>query len=162
VTLSPPRPIHADDDTSRFDCGDELLNDWLRRQASKSEGSSARSYVVCDGRLVIGYYCLATGGVARAGVPRKIRHGLPDPTPVMILGRLAVDKVYQRKSIGSALLKDALQRCLQVAGHAGLRAVLVHAIDDAARDFYAGYGFIEFPVGTRTLYLPMELLAKAL
>jgi GNAT superfamily N-acetyltransferase len=162
VAFSSPRPIRADDDLSSFDCGQELLNDWLRQQALKSEGNSARSYVLRDGRRVVGYYCLATGAAARASVPRKLRHDLPDPVPAMILGRLAIDKDYQRKGIGSALLKDALQRCLQVSGQVGVRAVLVHAIDDAARNFYAAYGFIEFPAGTRTLCLPMELVSKAL
>ena len=162
MPLSPPQPINADDDLGPFDCGDELLSDWLRQQALGSEGASARTYVVKDRRRVVGYYCLATGGVARETVPRKIRHGLPDPVPVMILGRLAVDKAYQRVGIGSSLLKDALQRTLQVSGQVGVRAVLVHAIDEEAKAFYATYGFIESPAGTRTLFLPLESVAKAL
>jgi GNAT superfamily N-acetyltransferase len=162
LPLSPPEPISGADDLSRFDCGDEALNDWLRQQALKSEGSSARSYVVKDRTRVVGFYCLATGGVAREGVPRKIRHGLPDPVPVMILGRLAVDKDYQGRGVGGGLLKDALQRTLQVSAQVGVRAVLVHAIDDGAAAFYAQYGFIEFPVGARTLYLPVESIAQAL
>ncbi len=145
-----------------FDCGNEVLNDWLRTQAQKSEGSTARTYAVRDGRRVAGYYCLAAGGVARAAVPRKIRHGLPDPVPVMVLGRLAVDITYQRQGIGSGLLRDALRRTLQVSRQAGLRAMLVHAIDDEAAAFYSAHGFIAFPAGTRTLYLPIESIAAAL
>lgn len=162
MPLSPPRPISSDDDLSHFDCGEEVLNDWLRRQALRSEGRSARTYVVKDGERVAGYYCLATGAVARAGVPRAIRHGLPDPVPVMVLGRLAVDRDYQRRGIGGGLLKEALQRTLQVSAQVGVRAVLVHAIDENAKVFYAAYGFVEFPSGTRTLFLALESIAKAL
>ena len=162
MSLAPPQAISADDDLSRFDCGNELLNHWLRQRAIKSEGASARTYVVKDHRRVVGYYCLATGGVARGTVPRKIRHGLPDPVPVMILGRLAVDRAYQRVGIGSSLLMDALQRTLQVSTQVGVRAVLVHAIDDEAKAFYGTYGFIESPAGTQALLLPVESIAQAL
>lgn len=147
---------------SQFDCGEEVLNNWLGRHAARSEGISARSYLVKDRGLVVGYYCLATGAVARSSVPRKIRHGLPDPVPVMVLGRLASDKKYQGWGIGSGLLKDALLRTLEVSTQVGIRAVLVHAIDDGAMAFYAGFGFKEFPVGSRTLFLPIESLANAL
>jgi GNAT superfamily N-acetyltransferase len=162
VPLSPPQAISAEDDLTQFDCGNELLNDWLRELALRSEGVSARTYVVKDHKRVVGYYCLATGGVRREGVPRKIRQGLPNPVPVMVVGRLAVDRDYQRRGIGAGLLKDALSRTLQVSKQVGVRAVLVHAIDDEAKALYAALGFIEFPVGTRTLYLPVETIAKAL
>lgn len=162
MPLSPPRPIDASDDLSQFDCAEESLNDWLRQRALKSEAVSARTYVVTERRRVVGYYCLAAGGVSRASVPRKIRHGLPDPAPVMVIGRLAVDRDYWGRGVGSGLLKDALQRILQVSAEVGVRAVLVHAIDDDARAFYARYGFIEFPSSSRTLFLPLESVARAL
>lgn len=162
MALSPPQPIVAADNVELFDCGNELLNNWLRQQARKSEGVSARTYVVKDAARVVAYSCLAAGGVARDNIPRKMRQGLPDPVPVMILGRLAVDVAYQGQGIGSGLLKDALQRTLQVSRQAGLRAMLVHAIDEKARLFYAAHGFIEFPLGTRILFLPVETIATAL
>jgi GNAT superfamily N-acetyltransferase len=162
LALSPPRPLSADDELGSFDCGNDLLNDWLRELALKSEGRSARTYMVKDGARVVGYYCLATGGVTREGVPRKIRHGLPSLVPVMILGRLAVDRSYQGQGIGRGLLKDALQRTLQVSREVGVRALLVHAIDDEAKAFYAAHGFIEFPVSARTLFLPVETIGRAL
>jgi GNAT superfamily N-acetyltransferase len=162
LVLSSPRPIVADDRLEPFDCGNEMLNDWLRRQARKSEGTTARTYIVKEGEQVAGYYCLAAGGVARTTTPRKMRHGLPDPVPVMVLGRLAVDLTFQRRGIGSGLLRDALRRTLQVSRQAGLRAMLVHAIDDEAAAFYSAHGFIAFPPGTRTLYLPIEAIAAAL
>lgn len=162
VPLTRPRPIDAGDNLSQFDCGEESLNEWLRQRALASEGISARTYVVRDGRLVVGYYCLATGGVARANMPRKIRHGLPDPVPVMLLGRLAVDRAYRSKGIGGGLLVDTFQRTLQVSAEVGVRAVVVHAIDDEAHAFYTRYGFVEFPPSSRTLFMPLEWAAKAL
>jgi GNAT superfamily N-acetyltransferase len=162
LALSAPEPLSADDDVGAFDCGNPLLNDWLRDQALASEGRSARTYVVKDGARVVGYYCLSTGGVARESVPREIRHGLPRLVPVMVLGRLAVDLRYQRLGIGRGLLKDALLRTLQVSREVGVRALLVHAIDEEAKEFYAAHGFIEFPVGTRTLFLPVETIARGL
>jgi len=87
---------------------------------------------------------------------------LPDPVPVMVLGRLAVDIQYQRGGIGGGLLKDALLRALQVSAQVGVHAVLVHAIDENAKAFYAAYGFVEFPSGTRTFFLALESIAKAL
>lgn len=162
LAVSPPLPISSEDDVSQFECGEESLDDWLRRLALRSEGASARTYVVRDRGRVVGYYCLATGGISRSNLPRRIRHGLPDPVPVMVLGRLAVDLQYQRSGIGGGLLKDALLRTLQVSEKVGVRALLVHAINDAAKAFYAAYGFVEFPTGTRTLFLPLETMARAL
>lgn len=162
MALSAPGPLSADDDVGAFDCGNALLNDWLRDQALASEGRSARTYVVKDDARVVGYYCLSTGGVARESVPRKIRQGLPRLVPVMVLGRLAVDTRHQRLGIGRGLLKDALLRTLQVSRQVGVRALLVHAIDDEAKAFYAAHGFFAFPAGTRTLFLPVETIAKGL
>lgn len=162
MSLSAPLPISAEYDCSQFDCGEQVLNDWLRRHALRSEGASARTYVVKDRGCVGGYYCLATGAIARASVPRKIRHGLPDPVPVMVLGRLAVDKRHQGRGMGGGLLKDALLRTIQVSEQVGVRALLVHALDDGAREFYVAYGFREFPLGSRTLFLPLESAVKAL
>jgi len=162
LALSAPEPLSADDDVGAFDCSNALLSDWLREQAVRSEGRSARTYVVKDGSRVVGYYSLATGGVARESVPRKIRHGLPRLVPVMVLGRLAVDLRYQQLGMGRGLLKDALLRTLQVSRQVGVRALLVHGIDEEAKTFYAAHGFIEFPAGTRTLFLPAETIAKAL
>lgn len=162
MALSAPEPLSADDDAGAFDCGNALLNDWLRDQAARSEGRSARTYAVKDGARVAGYYSLATGGVARESVPRKIRQGLPRLVPVMVLGRLAVDLDYQGRGIGRGLLKDALLRTLQVSRDVGVRALLIHAIDDEAKAFYAAHGFIEFPAGSRTLLLPVETIVRGL
>ncbi|MGC9953381.1 MAG: GNAT family N-acetyltransferase [Rhizomicrobium sp.] len=159
--LSAPEPISDTHETDRFDCGKDALNDWLRSRAAKSEGRSARCYVVCAGRVVVGYYCLATGAVMHSGAPRALRANLPDPTPVMVLGRLAVDKEFQGRGIGKDMLRDALVRVLQASRVVGARALIVHAIDDEAVPFYAAFGFRSFAGDARTMFLPIEAIKRA-
>lgn len=160
--LGPPAPISSHHDCSRFACGHDALDDWLRLRALENEGKSARTFVVSRGIEVVGYYCLAAGSERRANVPRKIRHGLPDPVPLILIGRLAVDRSCHGRKIGAGLLKDALVRAASAAQAVGARAILVHAIDEAASSFYAHFGFIEWPADSRTLFLPMETIARAL
>src|SRR5689334_11400098 len=121
--ILPPVPLTSFHDTSRFDCGKIALNDWLRHTALKSEGRSARCYVACAPCVVAGYYCLAAGSVQHEGALRKLRRNLPNPTPVVIIGRLAVDKALQGKGLGRALLKDALLRITKASELVGARAV---------------------------------------
>jgi GNAT superfamily N-acetyltransferase len=162
VPYSPPVPIDASYDLSDFSCGNGALDDWLRTVALKAEGRSARTYVVCEGTAVVGYYCLATGSVARPKAPGNVRRNAPDPIPVMIVGRLAVTERCKGQGIGSGMLRDAFRRIIQAAGIVGFGAVLVHAIDEPAAEFYVRHGFIEFPVGTRIMFLPLETLRRAL
>lgn len=157
-----PVPIASGHDTSSFSCGNDGLDDWLRVTAFKAEGNTARTYVVAAGEAVVGYYCLATGSVARGLAPGKVRRNAPDPVPVLVIGRLAVDRRCHGQGIGGGMLRDALQRALQASGIVGCRAVLVHAVDRAAVEFYARYGFVEFPGGTRTMFLPLETLRRTL
>lgn len=164
---SAPRALAPDDPIEGFDCGKAPLNDWLRSHAMESEGKSARTYVVTvangpDAGRVVGYYCLASGAVARPEMPGRIRHGLPNPVPVMVLGRLGVDRDHQRRRIGPHLLNEAIRRTAEASRIAGVRALVVHAIDDEAVTFYSGYGFQIFPEGSRTLFLPIETLLAAL
>ena len=160
--LTPPGPISPAHDLSRFACGHDSLDDWLRVHALRNEGRTSRTYVVCIGSTVVGYYCLATGAEKRVAMPKKIRQGIPDPVPLMIIGRLAVDRNYQGRGIGSGLLSDALKRILAASEVVGCRAVLVHAIDQAALGFYIQYGFVEFPTGSQTLFLPIETVRTGL
>lgn len=159
--IAAPEPISDSHDVSRFDCGNDALNDWLRLRALQSEGRSSRCYVVCDGAVVVGYYSLSTGAVMHTGAraPRALR--ATDPTPVMVLGRLAMDKTWHGHGIGKGLLKDALLRALVASRIIDARALIVHAIDDAAAGFYAGFGFKPFPGETRTLFLAMEAVESA-
>lgn len=161
--ISPPAPIKNEHDITQFDCGKPFLTDWLKNLAMKSEGKTARTYVVCEGTIVVGYYSLATGGVVRAEVPKVLsRHGTPSTVPVVILGRLAVDARHHKQGIGLGLLQDALRRALEVSVAIGAAAVLVHAIDDDAKAFYTNYGFVAFPADSRTLFLPMDTIAASL
>ena len=109
--------------------------------------------VVCTDNRVVGYYTLATGAVARAAAPGRVKRNMPDPVPVMVVGRLAVDKDFQRRGIGAGLLRDALLRTLQAADIAGIRAILVHAISEAAKRFCEGHGFISSPVDPLTVMI---------
>ena len=160
--ISPPSAINSAYDLTQFRSGIEALDDWLRFRALKNEGRSSRTYVVAEGRQVVGYYCLSTGAEKRQSVPSKISRNMPEPVPLILMGRLAVHEDYKGQGIGAGLLKDALQRSLQISQSVGSRAVVVHAIDQNAMAFYLKYGFIEFPYGTQTMFMPMETIAVAI
>lgn len=163
MTFAPPQPIRAAHDLSRFDSGRPVLDDWLRERAAKNESLGAsRTYVVCDGALVVGYYCLASGSVERMRSPGKLRRNMPDPIPVIMLGRLAVDRTWQGAGLGSALLKDAILRTLKAANIVGMRALLVNALDERAAQFYRHNGFLESPFDPLVLMLPLETARKGI
>lgn len=150
--LSAPVPITDGHDLTSFDCGEPSLNDWLRARAISNERSGAsRTYIVCAGTQVIGYYCLSTGGIDREEVPNALRRNMPDPIPVLVLGRLAVDRRHQNRGLGRALLRDAVHRALQAAGIVGAGALVVHALSDHARRFYLSSGFVGLPSQPLTL-----------
>jgi GNAT superfamily N-acetyltransferase len=157
-------PAHIEErhDLTAFDCGQPDLNEWLRRQALKNESSGAsRTYVTCVEGRVVGYYALATGAVARAAATGKVRRQMPDPIPVMIIGRLAVDARHQGRGIGYGLLRDALLRTLQVAKQTGIRAVLLHAMTVDAKRFYQRAGFQESPVDPMTMMIAIADVEQA-
>ena len=154
--IGPPEKLSPEHDLSEFDCGEPALDDWLRRRALQNEARGAsRTYVVCAGRKVAGYYSLAVGAVAHAESAGRIKRNMPDPVPVMILGRLAVDRAFQGRSIGAGLLRDAVLRTLQAAEIAGIRAMLVHAISERAKRFYESQGFRASPVDPMTLMIAL-------
>ncbi len=153
--ITPPAPIKKEHQTQGFDCAIISLNEWLVRRAMKNEYSGAsRTYVVCNERRVVGYYALAAGSVTRADVPGKIKRNMPEPIPVLVLGRLAVDYRYHGKGIGQGLLKDAVARAINVSLQIGTKAFLVHALNTNAELFYLKHGFIKGPV-LNTLFLPL-------
>lgn len=152
--ISPPEKLSAKHDVSSFDSGEPVLDEWLRRRALQNEASGAsRTYVVCADKRVVGYYTLAVGAVALAEATGRVRRNMPDPLPVMVLGRLAVDKDHQRRGIGTGLLRDVILRTVQAAEIAGIRAILVHAMSDAAKRFYEGWGFVASPVDPLTVMI---------
>jgi hypothetical protein len=163
--LSGPAPLTSNHDLSKFDCGKPPLDDWLRTHALDSEGVTARTYVVCDnGLTVVGYYCISTGSVERRVLPSKIKkkQGLPNQISVAIIGRLARGISYKGTGLGPDLLQDALTRILAASRIIGIRAVLVHALDEDAAKFWREHEFIECPIDSRTFYLPIETVTQAL
>lgn len=145
--ISAPERLSAHHEVAEFDSGEPVLDDRLRRRALRNEtGGASRTYVVCAGKRVAGYYTLAAGAVAHGEAPGRIKRNMPDPIPVMLLGRLAVDQVFQGQGIGTGLLRDAVLRTIQAAEIAGIRAILVHAISLEAKRFYEKYGFAASPV----------------
>lgn len=162
-----PQPITADHLLESFACGQPALDMWLKLRALANEGRASRSYVVVaatgsQGGAVVGYYSLAAGGVALRDLKSGYRHNLPDPVPVMVLGRLAVDHRHAGQGLGTGMLREAMRRTLQVSRMAGVRMMAVHAIDDAAVAFYQRHGFHVFPAGSRSMFLPVETIAAAL
>jgi GNAT superfamily N-acetyltransferase len=150
-------------DLLNFDSGEPVLDDWLRRRALHNEASGAsRTYVVCVEKTVVGYYTLAVGAVAHSEAPGRVRRNRPDPLPVMVLGRLAVDKSLQRRGIGKGLLRDAVLRTVQASEIAGIRAILVHAISEPAKRFYEGCGFVASPIDPLTVVLTVAEAGKIL
>jgi len=144
----------ADFSAPEFHCGEPALDDWLRHRAMRNEESGAsRTYVVRFGHRVVAYYTLAVGAVAHAGAPGRTRRNMPDPIPVMILGRLAVHEEFHARGLGQGMLRDAVLRTLQAAGIAGIRAILVHAISERARIFYERHGFVASPLDPMTLMI---------
>jgi len=155
--ITPPEPITTAHDTESFSCGLTVLDDWLKRRALRNEGSGAsRTFVVCSDRKVIGYYALATGSVGHRNTPGKVRRNMPDPVPVMVLGRLAVDQQWQHAGLGRSLLRDAVLRTLSVSQQAGIKALLVHALSEDAKTFYRRYGFQVSPLDPMTLIVSLR------
>lgn len=161
--LSAPQPLAADHVVDDFQSGEASLDDWLKRRALPNQVCGAsRTFVVQAGGRVAGYYALAAGSVARVDAPRTLRRNMPDPIPVAVLGRLAVDVRWQHRGLGADLLKDALVRCHTAASGVGIAAVLVHALPDAARAFYQHAGFVPSPIHPLTLLLPIGAIDAAL
>ncbi len=155
MILSAPQPLAAAHLLDEFSCGEASLDDWLKRRALFNQLSVAsRSFVVTDaaGR-VFGYYAMAAGAVSHQAATSRVRRNMPDPVPVMVLARLAVDQRAQGIQLGAALLQDAVKRAVVVASHAGVRALLVHALNERARQFYLHYGFQQSPHHSMTLML---------
>lgn len=156
----PIRKLAGSDAVESFDCGQAALNQFLQRFALVNQKSnSAQTYVGCHGGVVVGFYSLAVGSVDPATAAPRVIKGIPQrPVPVMILARLAVDVQHQGAGLGKALLKDALLRTAQAADIAGIRALLVHAKDETARQWYLNWEFEPSPSDSFHLFLLMKYL----
>jgi GNAT superfamily N-acetyltransferase len=160
--LRAPAPLVAAHLPTEFGCGEPSLDEWLKRRALANQQSGAsRTFVVTHhDKRVYGYYAMAAGAVLHQLATSSVRRNMPDPIPVMVLARLAVDQQAQGIKLGAALLQDAVNRAVAVSRNAGVRALLVHALDERARQFYEHYGFQESPQHPMTLMLRLNT-AKA-
>jgi GNAT superfamily N-acetyltransferase len=161
--ISAPEHLTPAHDLTAFDSGIPALDGWLKRRAlANEEAGGSRTYVACAGGRVVGYYALATGGVAHESATGRVRRNMPDPIPVIVLARLAVDRAYQGRGLGAGLLRDAILRVLQAAEVGGIRAILVHAVSEEAKRFYERHGFVESPIDPMTLMITVADARRAL
>jgi GNAT superfamily N-acetyltransferase len=163
MTLSAPEPLNENHRIDAFASGIPSLDDWLKRRAGKNQISGAsRTFVVCDIGRVVAYYALASSAVAVDEAPGRFRRNMPDPIPVVVLGRLAVDCAFQGKGIGRALVRDAGYRVVQAADTIGIRGLVVHALSEEAKIFYQMVGFDPSPLDPMTLMITLADLKACL
>jgi GNAT superfamily N-acetyltransferase len=156
VTVGAPEPLTDRHDCAGFACGRESLDICLKRRALRNQASGAsRTFVVCDAGRVVAYYALASSAVAAELATGRLRRNMPDPIPVVVLARLAVARSYQGQGLGRALMQDAGRRVLNAADAIGIRGLLVHALDDAAKAFYERLGFDPSPLDPMTLMITL-------
>lgn len=158
-----PEPIHAQHNVQAFNSGEESLDIWLKTKAIKNQKSNAsRTYVACDVERVVAYYVLASSSVDVNVATGRLRRNMPNPVPVVVLGRLAIDLNYQNMGIGSALVRDAGLRVIQAADTIGIRGLLVQAISNSAKEFYEKVGFESSGIDPMTLMITLDDLKAAL
>ncbi len=162
MALSPPAPLAETHELGAFSCGVGSLDDWLKRRARGNQVSGAsRTIVAAEYDRVVAYYALASGGVAVAGAPGRVRRNMPDPIPVAVLGRLAIDAAWQGRGLGRALFRDCAARVLQAADIIGIRGIVVHAISEPAREFYLALGLQPSPLDPMTLMVTLTEVRTA-
>ena len=158
-----PELLTSAHDISGFDCGVFSLNDWLQRYALKNQASNvSRTFVLSDDGRVIGYYCLSANGIDRNLLPKNLARGMPNPVPVVLLGRLGISVDYEGRGYGSGLLKDSFVRVLSVLDVIGFSLMLVHALDDSVVDFYVRNGFDVSPEDSLTLLCPIKEMREVI
>lgn len=159
--MTPPEPITADHVLDDFDSGEPALDTWLRRRALRNHASGAsRCFVIAQNRIVIGYYTLSAGCISHEAAPKAMRRNMPDPLPMLLLGRLAIDGRHQNRGLGQALLRDAMLRAISVSHDTGVFAILLHALSEPAKRFYLSRGFVESPLLMMTLQTARTVLAE--
>jgi GNAT superfamily N-acetyltransferase len=163
VTVSAPTLLIAEHRIADFHSSVASLDEWLRRRALANQASGAsRTFVACEAVTVVGYYALASGAVTIVAATGRLRRNMPDPIPVVVLGRLAVARSHQRQGLGRALFRDAALRTLHAADSIGVRGLLVHAISDEAKSFYLSLGLEPSPLEAMTLMVTLADLRAAL
>lgn len=163
MTLPRPVPLNDLHELGDFFCGEPSLDDWLKRRARANQVSGAsRTFVVAEGQRVVAYYALASGGIVIEASPGRFRRNMPDPIPVAVLGRLAIDRSQQGRGLGRALFRDCALRVAHAADTLGIRGIVVHAISDQAKAFYLALGFDPSPTDPMTLMVTLADVRKAL
>ncbi len=160
MKLTVPMPLTEHHLTVGFSCGEDSLDQWLKQRSLKNQIQGAsRTFVVCDGARVVAYYVLASGAVTSQGATGRFRRNMPDPIPVVVLGRLAVDLTLHGKGFGRSLVRDAGLRVIQAASAIGIRGMVVHALTDEAKAFYEKVGFESSPIDAHFLMIALSDLA---
>lgn len=163
MSLSAPEPLTAVHDTTVFACGVDTLDHWLKQRALKNQTTGAsRTFVACAENRVLAYYALASSAVAAESASGRLRRNMPDPIPVVVLGRLAVDRSLQHSGIGRALVRDACLRVIAAADAIGIRGMIVHALSESAQAFYERVGFDPSPLDPTTLMATISDLRAGL
>lgn len=163
MALSAPEPLGIQHQIAEFHSGVASLDEWLKRRALTNQASgAARTFVVCEVDKVVGYYALASGAVNVAVASGRFRRNMPDPIPVVVLARLAVDRSHQGRGLGRALVRDSARRVLNAADVIGIRGILVHAVSTEAKAFYRGLGFDASPIEPMTLMVTLADLRKSI
>ena len=161
--LDAPALLTEEHDASSFDSGEPVLDDWLRQRAwSNLQVAASRTYVVCPtgSRQIVGYFAICMGQILAQEVTGSMRRNMPRHIPAVTLGRLAIDRTWQGKGLGRAMLADVVQRSIRASAEVSARLVIVHAISSAAEAFYLHHGFTRLPVETPTLALDLVKLQK--
>ena len=163
MPLSAPQPLADHHLLGNFTSGATALDDWLKRRARANQASGAsRTFVVCEGDAVVGYYALVFGGIAQQDAPGRLSCNMPNPFPVVALARLAVDQAYQGRGLGRALFRDSAQRVVNAADVIGIRGVVVHALSEEAKAFYLALGFDPSSNDPMTLMVTLQDLRAVL
>lgn len=165
LPLSAPEPLGIHHLTDQFSCGDDSVDNWLRQRAQGArESGSARTFVVCQGQVVVAYYCLSNASFERKDLSSASqRKGVPQQVPSILLGQLGVDQRFAGMGLGRALLRDAMARVLNVSAMSGVVVMHLHASSQRAVDYYLGLGlgFIVSRSEPQTLYLPVQTIRAA-
>ena len=163
MTLCPPVLLTEAHDIEGFTSGISTLDTWLKCRAIRNQKTGAsRTFVVCEGCRVVAYYALASSAVAVVEASSRLRRNMPDPVPVVVLGRLAVDRSFQGQGIGRALVRDAGYRVIQAANIIGIRGIIVKAVSVEAKNFYEHMGFEVSPLDPMTLMITLADLEASI
>jgi GNAT superfamily N-acetyltransferase len=161
--LQSPEPLTTEHVLDGFDCGVASLDDWLHKRALPNQTSGAsRTFVTCETGRVVAYYALAASAIATESAPGRFRRNMPDPIPVVVLGRLAIARSHQGQGLGRSMFQDAAKRIVQTADTIGIRGLLVHAMSDEAKAFYLQLGLNPSPLEPMTLMVTMADLKSAM